>query len=128
MSLGQKTRVQEQFGPSAEAYVHSPGHAGGPDLDRLVAWGREIGAARVLDIATGGGHTALAFASFTPTVVATRPHRGHAPRRARPRGGTRHGVRPLQADGELRGHRDGGRRGSRERRGVRETRAIYGLQ
>ena len=71
MSVGQKTRVQEQFGPSAEAYVHSPGHAGGPDLDRLVAWGRHRGAARVLDIATGGGHTALAFAGFTPTVIAT---------------------------------------------------------
>jgi SAM-dependent methyltransferase len=85
VSLGQKTRVQEQFGPSAEAYVHSPGHAGGPDLDRLVAWGREIGASRALDIATGGGHTALAFASFTPTVIATdltqamlRAARGHA--------------------------------------------------
>ena len=85
MSLGHKTRVQEQFGPSAEADVHSPGHAGGADLDRLVAWGREIGASCVLDIATGGGHTALAFASFTPTVVATdlteamlRAARGHA--------------------------------------------------
>jgi len=67
----QKARVQAQFGGSADAYVVSAGHAGGEDLGRLLAWGRQRGAARVLDIATGGGHTALAFASFTPTVVAT---------------------------------------------------------
>src|SRR5215831_16822153 len=44
-------------------------HAGGVDLDRLVAWGRKRAAPRVLDVATGGGHTALAFAGFTPTLV-----------------------------------------------------------
>jgi len=67
----QKARVQAQFGSSAQAYVTSPGHAGGDDLERLVAWGRKRGAARVLDVATGGGHTALAFAAFTPTVAST---------------------------------------------------------
>jgi SAM-dependent methyltransferase len=67
----QKARVQAQFGGSADAYVQSAGHAGGDDLDRLLYWGRRRGAARVLDIATGGGHTARAFAAFTPTVVAT---------------------------------------------------------
>lgn len=66
-----KATVQAQFGGSAEAYVLSPGHAAGEDLERLMRWGRQRGAARVLDIATGGGHTALAFAGFTPTVVAT---------------------------------------------------------
>ena len=71
MSEAHKARVQAQFGASAEAYVHSKGHAGGEDLERLLLWGRKRGAARVLDIATGGGHTALAFAGFTPTVVAT---------------------------------------------------------
>src|SRR2546427_3670259 len=67
----QKARVQAQFGGSADAYVLSAGHAAGEDLERLLGWGRQRGAARVLDIATGGGHTALAFAGFTPTVVAT---------------------------------------------------------
>jgi len=62
--------VQAQFGPSAAAYVASAGHAAGPDLEQLLAWGRKRGAARVLDIATGGGHTALAFSRFTPSVVA----------------------------------------------------------
>ena len=66
-----KARVQTQFGGSAAAYVRSAGHSGGDDLDRLVHWGRQRGAARVLDIATGGGHTALAFAGFTPSVVAS---------------------------------------------------------
>jgi SAM-dependent methyltransferase len=66
-----KPEVHAQFGGSAEAYVGNPGHAQGEDLDRLLLWGRARGAARVLDIATGGGDTALAFSRFTPTVVAT---------------------------------------------------------
>ncbi len=70
MSDQQKARVQAQFGGSAQAYVQSAGHAAGEDLERLLAWGRQRSAARVLDVATGGGHTALAFAGFTPTVVA----------------------------------------------------------
>lgn len=70
MSDSQKARVQAQFGRSAQDYVTSAGHAGGEDLERLVAWGRRRGAERVLDVATGGGHTALAFAGFTPSVVA----------------------------------------------------------
>jgi SAM-dependent methyltransferase len=70
VSDAQKARVQSQFGPSAAAYVTSAGHAGGPDLEQLLAWGRKRAAARVLDIATGAGHTALAFSRFTPTVVA----------------------------------------------------------
>lgn len=71
MSDSQKARVQAQFGPSAPDYVTSAGHAGGEDLERLIAWGRRRGPARVLDVATGGGHTALAFAGFAPAVVAT---------------------------------------------------------
>lgn len=70
MSEAQKARVQAQFGPSAAAYVASAGHAGGPDLEQLLVWGKKRGAARVLDIATGAGHTALAFSRFTPMVVA----------------------------------------------------------
>lgn len=70
MSESQKLQVQAQFGPSARDYVTSPGHVGGEDLERLVAWGRRHSAQRVLDVATGGGHTALAFAGFTPAVIA----------------------------------------------------------
>jgi ubiquinone/menaquinone biosynthesis C-methylase UbiE len=63
-------RVQEQFGASAAAYVTSPLHAAGEDLDRLQAWGAARRAERVLDVATGGGHTALAFAGIAHRVVA----------------------------------------------------------
>jgi len=70
VSESQRARVQAQFGPSAAAYVTSAEHAGGPDLEQLLAWGRKRAAARVLDIATGAGHTALAFSRFTPSVVA----------------------------------------------------------
>jgi len=71
MTEAHKAHVQSQFGRAAEDYITSPGHAGGADLDRLLGWGRARGADRVLDVATGGGHTALGFAGFTPSVVAT---------------------------------------------------------
>jgi ubiquinone/menaquinone biosynthesis C-methylase UbiE len=71
MSDVQKAQVKAQFGPSAQDYVTSAGHAGGLDLERLIEWGRRRAAPRVLDVATGGGHTALAFAAFTPVVIAT---------------------------------------------------------
>jgi SAM-dependent methyltransferase len=63
-------RVQAQFGPSAAGYVRSASHAGGDDLERLLAWGRACGPGPVLDVATGGGHTALAFAAIAARVVA----------------------------------------------------------
>ena len=70
MSEEQARRVQAQFGASAAAYVTSPLHAAGEDLDRLLAWGAARRADRVLDVATGGGHTALAFARIVRRVVA----------------------------------------------------------
>jgi ubiquinone/menaquinone biosynthesis C-methylase UbiE len=66
----QARRVQAQFGASAAAYVASPLHAAGEDLGRLLAWGAARRADRVLDVATGGGHTALAFAAGVRRVVA----------------------------------------------------------
>jgi SAM-dependent methyltransferase len=107
VSESQKAQVQAQFGPSAQAYVKSAGHAGGPDLDWLLARGRERGARRVLDIATGGGHTALAFSRFTPSVVAvdlTLPML-EAARDFATREGTH--VRFLAADAEALPFRDG---------------------
>jgi SAM-dependent methyltransferase len=67
----QRERVQASFGGSAEAYVASPGHAGGADLDQILRWAERRAAARALDVATGGGHTALGIARFTPSVIAT---------------------------------------------------------
>jgi ubiquinone/menaquinone biosynthesis C-methylase UbiE len=62
--------VQAQFGAVAAAYVTSAGHAGGDDLEQLLAWGRALRPGRVLDVATGAGHTALAFARLGARVVA----------------------------------------------------------
>ena len=70
MSDAHTRRVQEQFGGSAGAYVASPLHAAGEDLERLLAWGAARRGDRVLDVATGGGHTALAFAGIARRVVA----------------------------------------------------------
>ena len=70
MSEAPARRVQAQFGGSAAASVTSAGHAAGEDLDRLVAWGAARRPDRVLDLATGGGHTALPFAAIARRVVA----------------------------------------------------------
>jgi SAM-dependent methyltransferase len=70
VSESHTSRVQAQFGPSASAYVTSAGHAAGDDLEQLAAWGRARRPARVLDVATGGGHTAVAFAGIAARVVA----------------------------------------------------------
>ena len=70
MSDAHARRVQAQFGASAAAYVASTGHAGGDDLERLLAWVRACRPGRALDVATGGGHTALALAGVAREVVA----------------------------------------------------------
>jgi ubiquinone/menaquinone biosynthesis C-methylase UbiE len=66
-----KTRVQRQFGASAEAYATSGVHAKGASLNLLKdaidlqpTW-------RVLDVATGAGHTAHAIAPFVDRVVSS---------------------------------------------------------
>jgi ubiquinone/menaquinone biosynthesis C-methylase UbiE len=75
-----KVRVREQFARTAAAYVESAGHARGDDLARLVELAAPRSSDRALDVATGGGHTALALAphvaavmvtDLTPTMLAT---------------------------------------------------------
>lgn len=96
-----KERVRAQFGGSAEEYVKSAGHAAGDDLDQLVAWA-EGGPDKVaLDVATGGGHTALAMAALYGRVVAsdlTQPMLDSAEAFIRGRGVTNVAFR--QADAE----------------------------
>jgi SAM-dependent methyltransferase len=70
MSDAHAQQVRAQFGAVAAAYVTSAGHAGGDDLERLLAWGRALRPRRVLDVATGAGHTALAFAGLGARVTA----------------------------------------------------------
>ena len=65
-----KRRAQIQFGTAAERYVRDRIHVEGDELRRMVELARLTGAERVLDVATGGGHTALAFAPHVREVVA----------------------------------------------------------
>jgi len=86
MTEPQAAKVRAQFGAAAEAYVTCAGFAAGDDLAQLVAWGRTAEPDRVLDVATGGGHTALAFSSLARSVTAldlTEPMLGAAARHVR---------------------------------------------
>ncbi|NJN65280.1 MAG: methyltransferase domain-containing protein [Chloroflexaceae bacterium] len=65
-----RTLVQRQFAPVASAYVHSTTHAHGADLPRMLELAAPTGRERVLDVATGGGHTALAFAPQVRHTIA----------------------------------------------------------
>ena len=66
-----RLRVRAAFGPSAEAYVVSPGHAHGDDLARLVELAAPRPSDRALDVSTGGGHVALALARHVAHVTAS---------------------------------------------------------
>src|SRR5215211_6295951 len=66
-----KQLVQDQFGATAQSYVTSQSHAHGADLQRMIELARPRGHEQMLDIATGGGHTVLAFAPHVRVVVAT---------------------------------------------------------
>ena len=63
-------QVQEQCGAVAAAYTVSAGHGDQVALQALVGLARVKPDAGVLDIATGAGHTALAFAPHVREVVA----------------------------------------------------------
>lgn len=54
----------------AAGYVQSPGHAAGEDLERLVAFAAPAPEWTVVDVATGGGHTALRLAPHVRLVIA----------------------------------------------------------
>ena len=64
-------KVKHQFGQTADAYVVSESHAGGQDLDALVRIAGDVAGKQVVDIATGGGHTAIALAKKGAFVTAT---------------------------------------------------------
>lgn len=66
-----KTLVQEQFGKTAASYLTSKPHAQGKSLERLVALAAPHPGWRMLDVATGGGHVAYAFAPHVGRVWAT---------------------------------------------------------
>jgi ubiquinone/menaquinone biosynthesis C-methylase UbiE len=65
-----RQRVRERFGARAEGYRTSPLHASGADLDLLLDWLEPGPGERALDVATGGGHVALALARTGADVTA----------------------------------------------------------
>lgn len=68
--MNNKYDVKKQFGRSADDYVKSKIHSKGSDLKRLLQMANLTGNEEVLDVATGGGHTANAFAPFAKKVTA----------------------------------------------------------
>jgi SAM-dependent methyltransferase len=66
-----KDAVKLQFGANADKYVTSIGHARGEDLLQVVGWLNPRKHWRVLDIATGGGHTAAVVAPHVKSVFAS---------------------------------------------------------
>jgi ubiquinone/menaquinone biosynthesis C-methylase UbiE len=66
-----KSLVQEEFGKTAASYLTSKPHALGKSLERLVALTSPQKNWHVLDVATGGGHVAYAFAPHVARVWAT---------------------------------------------------------
>ncbi len=65
-----KAQAQARFGQYAQGYVTSERHAKGDELDQLLDLAQPQPDWWVLDVATGGGHTALLFASQVARVVA----------------------------------------------------------
>jgi ubiquinone/menaquinone biosynthesis C-methylase UbiE len=71
MSDDLKAQVNARFSQFAQNYVHSQTHRGGYDLDRMLEVTAPQPSWLALDVATGGGHTALKFAPHLHTVIAS---------------------------------------------------------
>ncbi len=66
-----KAQVKAYFSRTAASYVSSTSHKTGSDLQRLIALGEFAKDQHTLDIATGGGHTALAVAPLVAEITVT---------------------------------------------------------
>lgn len=65
-----KAQARARFSQFAQAYVTSERHAQGPELARLLELTQPQPGWLMLDIATGGGHTARTFAPHVRQVIA----------------------------------------------------------
>ncbi|NRD80238.1 methyltransferase domain-containing protein [Bacillus sp. BRMEA1] len=68
--MDHKSDVQKQFGKSASSYINSTHHKEGKDLKKLLEMAELKSEDVLLDVATGGGHTANTFAPFVKKVMA----------------------------------------------------------
>lgn len=71
MARNFKDKVREQFGRTADSYVRNKGFAQGEDLVEAVRLLKPSQDDVMLDVACGGGHTALYFAPYVRSVVAS---------------------------------------------------------
>jgi ubiquinone/menaquinone biosynthesis C-methylase UbiE len=65
------SKVQQQFAPSAEKYARAECFGVNAVLAEMIAVMQPAAHWRVLDVATGGGHTAFAFAPKAQHVIAS---------------------------------------------------------
>lgn len=70
-STSSKTLSRQRYGRYAAGYVTSSVHARGADLDRMLEVVAPEATWHALDVATGGGHTALKLAAQVERVTAT---------------------------------------------------------
>ena len=68
--MGNQSEVQKNFGKRASAYRYSSTHGNPGDLQRMIGLLNPSLEAVALDVATGGGHTALTLAGHVRKVVA----------------------------------------------------------
>jgi len=66
-----KDKVREQFARTADGYVRNRGFATGKDLEEAARLLKPTPEDSLLDVACGGGHTALYFAPMVRSVVAS---------------------------------------------------------
>jgi len=72
MSTGEpQSQAHQRFSQFADRYVSSSVHAASDELDLLLAVAQPQPDWRAIDIATGGGHTALAFAPHVGQLIVT---------------------------------------------------------
>ena len=68
--MGNQSEIRKNFGPRASDYKRSSTHSDPADLVRMINLIIPSSDATVLDVATGGGHTAIALAGYVNRVVA----------------------------------------------------------
>jgi SAM-dependent methyltransferase len=103
MCSDSKAHSRARFSQHAAAYVTSPTHSAGADLDLMLTLADPAPGALALDVATGGGHTALKLAPHVGRMIAS----DYAPVMLRAaqyfieeRLGAGHNVRFVPADAE----------------------------
>ncbi|MBZ0293511.1 MAG: methyltransferase domain-containing protein [Anaerolineae bacterium] len=69
--MDSKALSKARYNQHAQGYVESKSHAAGYDLDQLLVIANPQPDWTVLDVATGGGHTALKFAPRVAQVIAS---------------------------------------------------------